>query len=119
MSMGTRLSFLTSHLSSQRVCAEFLWASIVTSISFDDVDYVCGFHSASPKRWSYGHLTGKGKPPNLGKQQESQCLFVILCTVNVDGSGKYICISIYYFIYIFVLFLQILQTHSRYNTIFT
>lgn len=117
MSMGTRLSFLTSRLSSQRVCAEFLWASIVTSISFDDVDYVCGFHSSSPKRWSYGHLTGKGKPPKLGKQQEPQYLFVILCTVNVGRPGKKK--SICYFIYISVFFLQMLQTHSRYNTIFT
>ncbi len=78
------------------------------------------FHSSSPKKWSYGHLTGKGKPPKLGKQQESQCLFVTLCTVNVDGPGKniYVYISICYFIYIFVLFLQMLQKHSRYNTIF-
>ncbi len=95
MSMSTRLSFLTSRLASQRVCAEFLWASIITSISFDDVDYVCGFHSSSSKRWSYGHLTGKGKPPKFGKQQEPQCLFVILCTVNVGGPGK-----IYIFIYV-------------------
>ncbi len=118
MSMSTRLSFLTSRLASQRVCAEFLWASIITSISFDDVDYVCGFHSSSSKRWSYGHLTGKGKPPKLGKQQEPQCLFVILCTVNVGGPGK-IYIFICYFIYISVLFLQMLQTHSHYKTIFT
>lgn len=105
MSMSTRLSFLTSRLSSQRVCAEFLWASIISSISFDDVDYVCGFHSSSSKRWSYGHLTGKGKPPKLGKQQEPQCLFVILCTVNVGGPGKkyifiYVILSIYlYYFY--------------------
>ncbi len=49
MSMSTRLSFLTSHLSSQRVCAEFLWASIVTSISFDVGDYVCGFIHHRPR----------------------------------------------------------------------
>ncbi len=107
MSMSTRLSFLTSHLSSQRVCAEFLWASIVTSISFDVVDYVCVFHSSSPKKWSYGHLTGKGKPPKLGKQQESQCLFVTLCTVNVDGPGKiymYIFLSVILSIYLYYFY---------------
>jgi len=54
--------FPYTRLSSQRVCAEFLWASIVTLISFDDVDYVSGFHSSSPMWWRV-----MGKPPKWRK----------------------------------------------------
>lgn len=63
--------------------------------------HVCGFHSSSSKRWSYGHLTGKGKPPKLGKLQEPPCLFVMLCGPRGKKKIYNVILSIYLLLYFY------------------